>query len=443
MMLDLIKKGTLAVTAVASIAVCGTAGAFTPPDFPRLGGVQYGSPMNFNDPTYQTNLAKLDVILVADWPGMAPGGVPMNTNVAAIKAKNPNLLVFAYIDINSLHQDYMVSGTPFGPYRQAVDANKWWLYSSSSQSAFVNAGFGMAQDMALNVTPFAPKDANGNTHMTWAARWFTTNLLNAQPALDGIFVDNVFFRPYINGDWNRDGVVDSQTDPKVQSWFRQGYASYYATAKQLSPNKMQMGNIGDWGDPTSTLTEYQNMVNGGLMEAYIGKSWSIETQYGWTVTLQRYRRTMAQMMSPKLGIFNQWGNPTDYQAARYGITTCLMDNGYYSFTSTAAGYSGVVWFDELDQKLGAGQTPPTQAWQKGVWRRDFDNGIALVNPKGNGTQTVTLEGPFIKIKGTQDSTTNNGQTVTTVTLKDRDGIILLRQKPQIRPATPSGFNVEH
>jgi len=103
----------------------------------------------------------------------------------------------------------------------------------------------------------------------------------------------------------------------------------------------------------------------------------------------------------------------------------------------------VVWFDEYDHSLGSGLAKPTAAWQKGVWRRDFDNGIVLVNPKGNGPQTVTLEEPFVKIKGSQDPTTNNGQTVTTVSLKDRDGIILMRTKSVTRPATPSGFTVEH
>jgi hypothetical protein len=39
--------------------------------------------------------------------------------------------------------------------------------------------------------------------------------------------------------------------------------------------------------------------------------------------------------------------------------------------------------------------------------------------------------------------TNSGKTVTTVTLKDRDGIVLLRQSPVVRPATPAGFAVEH
>ena len=53
-----------------------------------------------------------------------------------------------------------------------------------------------------------------------------------------------------------------------------------------------------------------------------------------------------------------------------------------------------------------------------------------MNPKGNGTQTVTLETSYKHLTGTQAPTINNGQTVTTVTLNDRDGVILLRLAPE-------------
>ena len=68
-----------------------------------------------------------------------------------------------------------------------------------------------------------------------------------------------------------------------------------------------------------------------------------------------------------------------------------------------------------------------------MWRRDFANGIVLVNPKGNGTKTVTLETSYKHLSGTQASSINNGQTVTSVTLNDRDGVILQR-----RPRTSAG-----
>src|SRR5262249_4381627 len=72
------------------------------------------------------------------------------------------------------------------------------------------------------------------------------------------------------------------------------------------------------------------------------------------------------------------------------------------------------------------QPPPTAAWQHGVWRRDFDHGIALVNPKGNGAQTVTLETPFHHLTGQQNPSLDDGAAVTTITLQDRDGLLLAR-----------------
>jgi hypothetical protein len=81
--------------------------------------------------------------------------------------------------------------------------------------------------------------------------------------------------------------------------------------------------------------------------------------------------------------------------------------------------------------------PGATAYQHGVYRRDFANGIALVNPKGNGTQTVTLETSYKHLSGTQDPTVNNGKTVTSVTLQDRDGVILERMTPQAVPDAPT------
>jgi len=60
-----------------------------------------------------------------------------------------------------------------------------------------------------------------------------------------------------------------------------------------------------------------------------------------------------------------------------------------------------------------------------------------MNPKGNGPQTVTLETSYKHLSGTQVPSVNNGQTVTSVTLNDRDGVILLRTAAQPVPDAPS------
>ncbi|MGH8217524.1 MAG: putative glycoside hydrolase, partial [Steroidobacteraceae bacterium] len=215
---------------------------------------------------------------------------------------------------------------------------------------------------------------------------------------------------------------------------------YFKDIRQLMPGKYQIGNIGNWADATSPIPEYQGMADGGVLEAYIGASYSYEGWAGWQAMMSRYHAIMGMVNAPKLVIFDVHGSVTDYATMRYGLTSTLMDDGYYCFTDMAHEYSSVPWFDEYNAHLGAAVTPPqTGAWQKGVYRRDFANGIALVNPKGNGTQTVTLETAFVKLKGSQAPSVNDGSTVTQVTLKARDGIILLRKPPTHQPNAPTEF----
>jgi hypothetical protein len=430
------KKLSVCLTAATALAACAAAAAFTKPDFPRVGGIQIGSPMNYNDANYQANLAKQSVMILGMYPGLKPGGLSMNSVVQGIKAKNSNALVFLYVATDDVPVASSASSDAYASIRSKVDSMKWWLYSDKSLSAAVPSWFD-SKAKTVNNSIYTPKDSNGDNGIDWITKYYVSNYFTPNPSIDGFFMDNTTVQPTVAGDWLRNGVIEQTKDGSAGTAIRQGYARYYALSKSLMPNKLQIGNLTTWAaSGTAIPKEYQNMVNGGVMEGFVGKSWSVESWGGWAAMMKQYTTIMGAITEPKLGIFNQWGDPSDYQSMRYGLGSCLLNDAYYSFTDDSKAYSGVVWFDELDQKLGQGQTIPAAAWQKGVWRRDFDNGIVLVNPKGNGAQTLTLESSYVKIKGTQDPATNNGQTVTTITLKDRDGIILMRKNPLKRPAAP-------
>ena len=106
---------------------------------------------------------------------------------------------------------------------------------------------------------------------------------------------------------------------------------------------------------------------------------------------------------------------------------CLLDDGYFSFTDKSREYSSVPWFDEYDHKLGRALSgPPTASWSQDIWRRDFQNGVALVNPT-TSAKTVKIEPGLHRLTGNQDPTVNNGSAVSQVTLQPKDGIVLLRQ----------------
>ncbi len=434
-----IRKLQAAAVAATLLLVGAHASAFTKPQFPRIAGIDIGAPMNFDDPTYQAQLAKQSVTILGNYPGLAPGGQPLNTAVQAIKAKNPNTLVFVYAMLDSL--GVAQANDAFNTMRSKITSMKWWLYSDKALTANVltpqDASFG-----EINITKNTPADSSGNNAVDWITRYFVSTYYTPNPAIDGIFMDNTAVTPPVAGDWLRNGTILQPSDATAVSAFQAGYERYYSLVSSLMPGKYQIGNITQWGASGAAIPAgYVNMNNGGVMEGAIGKSWSVEGWAGWQVMMKQYNAIMAAIAQPKLGILNQWGDPTDYQSMRYGLGSTLLNDGYYAFTVNANGYHGVAWFDEYDAKLGmaSSSTLPTAAWKQGVWRRDFDNGIVLVNPKGNGAQTVTLETSYVKLQGTQDPVTNNGQTVTSVTLKDRDGIILMRKNPTKRPAAPQNL----
>ena len=319
---------------------------------------------------------------------------------------------------------------------------KWWLYQKGTTTRVSGGGGG---NYVLNTSQYALKDSSGKNFSQWFGNYVATKFAKPNPAIAGIYTDNFTWKPIEDGDWNRDGRIDSKNSTTVQAWYRQGYKQYLDALNTAMPGKYRLVNLADWGHSNSVLTEYTGRVHGGVIESIIGRSWSYESPLGFTGMMKAYRRTMGALAAPKLGIFSQSGSITDYQGFRYGFTSCLMDDGYYSFNNNAKTYSGVNWFDEFNHNLGSATKPPQMsAWQNGVYRRGFQDGIALVNPKGNGTRTITLERDFRTIKGTQAPGVNSGKIVRKVTLKDRDGIILLRTGTSTiqAPAAPEGFVIE-
>jgi hypothetical protein len=411
------------------------ASAFTNPPFPRLAAVWIGN-QAYQDPTVQQQLARGTIAVVSVPPGWGAGtGTTLQQVIQNIKAINPNTLIFQYLNNNEISSN----GTASADLYTKLNSMNWYLYENGGSGTIVNAQF--PGNYELNNTLFVPPDANGDTWVSWYAKWAVQQYYVPNPALDGFYLDGVNWEPRVDGDYNRDGSTDSASNPTTATWVRQGYRNHFDTMHQLMPGKYQIGNVADWGAAAAVFPELNQQLNGGVMEGMIGFSWSFETWGGWTTMMQGYRKVMAALAAPTLGMFAQLGSATDYQSFRYGFASCLMDDGYYVF-NTSDSYGDAPAFDEYNAKLGNSiSSPQTTAWQHGVYRRDFDNGIALVNPKGNGAQTVQLETSYKRLQGAQAPGVNNGQTVTSVTLQDRDGIILMRLTPTVTPNPPGNLTV--
>jgi hypothetical protein len=471
-----------------------------PGDFPRLAGFIPGATANLDNPTFQAQVAKLDLAVVAFPPGYVGGaGQTAQQICLAIKALNPNIVLVNYTDPFEHPPAYNASSyggvtsmveNPQGLTATAPNRPQWYVFDHAQTGANPNAvpiasPWAGGSDL-INFTAWGrPRNLAGQDYNAWRANFDSLYSTRAALTLDGMFVDHtpftwstlvgpvpslaagtydgvvigstVDYLGSINGDWNINELPafnghwpppdtgppyshqDSHFKPSpantpdlastVDTAARVGVAAFAAQLRtNMGAGKYVLANCKDWD--VGLLGPYFNMANGGLLESIIGQADSYET-VDFATMQTAYRNIMVALANPKLAIFAQDGNLTDYQDVRYGLTACLIGTGfgtayyYHSDGASVGGYAGVNWFDEFDFNLGAPTQTVTVPWQNGVYRRDFQHGIVLCNPKGNGSQTVTLETSYTKLTGSQDPTTNDGSTVTSVTLADRDGLILM------------------
>jgi hypothetical protein len=308
----------------------------------------------------------------------------------------------------------------------------WWARTPNGEQLSSYPG-----NYLTNITRFVTPDANGDTWPQWQVTR-DYNVYFADGTFDAVFFDNFLYAPNQSlVDWDGDGVSDSKNDPEIRRAIRQGYVDGVQRFYSLTPNMFAMGNvIGSPGSGEGMLTEpeYNGLVV-GFVEATMGLDWSTETWGGWALMMKQYQTTVANSRYG-VGVMGAIGGADDYATVRYALTSCLMDNGYLMYSSGNS-YISALSYDEFDVDLGRAIDPPqTSSWKQGVYMRRFEKGIAIVNPTGNGTQTLSVPSGYRRISGTQDRVVNNGQLVDTLTLKERDGIVLIADNPVPRPRPP-------
>jgi hypothetical protein len=451
------------------------------PNFPRLGLIANGGDQTYPPANWPT-FAKFHVMIMGGnyeiWGDSR--AYTREDVVQGIKAASSiGTKVFQYVDYMEIYptgRGYVVSDP--NNFFAAVNRNNWWLYVNGTSGATVPSTFASTLTL-INMTHFSPPDSvTGLRPFEFAAAYSermyhsgdALHPRNAAPSLDGFFLDNVFYGPRADGDYNRDGVTDSHTDPAIELAVRIGQVDFPNEMSKLAPQLLTLANSGSWAqaavqanttDP-NFVAPFNNTFSGGVLEGLIGASFSVENYpgvTGFTLAMAYYRYLMDTMKGPKLLLVNQERlqtngsdpyDPTPYHAMRYGLCLALMNDGYYTGEGVH-GHTGtldqIIWFDEYDggglgegylgeptrDPRGAVQTGPRWNYGPlGVWAREFAGGIAILNPKGNGPQTLTLDdlggARWKHLSGTQDPATNNGQNIMdNITLANRDGIILLRR----------------
>ncbi|MDD5340894.1 MAG: putative glycoside hydrolase [Patescibacteria group bacterium] len=365
-----------------------------------------------------TNLARWDLVI------LSPQSVERNPQlISKLKQKNPSLKILAYVPIQEItHSSDLLGQTSFWTeIFQNVDKNGWWL--ENADGSHVNFWPG---NWFINASSMAPK-TNGTSWLDYLPNLVNKKFLKNN-LWDGVFYDNVWYGiSWLNQpvDLNGDGIAeDSQTVDK--SW-QTGLSQILTTTRSLAPNKIIMAN--------TNTNFYNSLLNGRMLENFPAPS-----EGGWRGSMNDYLASSFPYSPSGFivnGTTNNSGDQTDYQPFRFGLTSALMGNGYYTFDFGDQGHDRIWWYDEYNFYLGDSKSslknlldPNSKDTKPSVYQREFQNALVLVNST-NTDQKINFDVEYEKIKGAQDPAVNNGSVIKNIELAANDGVVLLRRIEEI------------
>ena len=334
--------------------------------------------------------------------------------IRKIRAGNPKIKIVAYITSEEIRDDVRSFSRETAPMRNLLAdgiQDGWRLKKSTGEKASFWPGTYM-----LNVTD----EVSGGKWNEYLPRFVDEQILSSG-LWDGVFYDNTFpnitFFAGEDTDADNDGVKDD-AGAANEAW-RQGMIKIFEITRRLTgPDKLILGNGG---------TIYAPYFNGRLFENF--------PRDGWATELAGYKKIAASAQVPRVAIINSntenTGKRDDYQKMRFGLGSALLFDGFYSFDDGDQRHNQTWWYDEYGVNLGA---PISEAKnisagdseiRPGLWRRDFERGMALVN-SADEPKTANLDGEYERLRGIQDADVNSGERNSSFTVPPKDAIILLR-----------------
>ncbi len=416
-----IALGLLAAAAVFALAVSSAAAATlkTPADkFVRTANYYLKAGTDIR-PEHYAQLARYDLLVFP-----AEAQIYNRAMFQKLRELNPTVIILAYVPSKSYN--YGWTDDLHRELRAGIQ-DDWWLFDPSGNNISVWSNTAVISG-ASQWNAYLPKFV--------AEKIWSTGLW------DGVFYDEFSNNiSWVNGgyiDLHRDGIRDDLTLADV-AWRRGMVNILRNTRERLGPDAVIITN----GDSTDEL---QPFANGRMFESF-PTPW--EAGGTWQGVMANYLRLPALVGYPAVMVINantgNTGDNADYRKVRYSLCSTLLGDGYFSFDFGEADHGQTWRYDEEEVRLGLPLggpvnilAPAKKAVVPGVWRRDFQNGVVLINSTGQ-PQKISFDQDLEKLRGSQSPDVNDGSVVSSVTLPPTDGLVLLKPIEKIvGSAFPNG-----
>jgi hypothetical protein len=365
-----------------------------------------------------------------------------------LRARNPNLVVLTYFSA----ADFIPGDTaPIrSEFARGLD-DAWFMKDTSGQRfvlfEVVPGSWTEMLNLTTGVSAFMPSYLQQDVVATGLTDGVYYDWIND----DISYLNHRTDAPCGPPDIDNDGLAES--DAELNALWQQATAALLTNSRlAFPPGTVVFGN-GGW----VTGETYDALLNGTMVEQFLDGE-SLGDAFGWSALMRAYAAHASAGYEPNLSfVMANRDSQAEVSFMRFALASTLMFDGYFCFTNKSGVYGSSWWYDEYAVDLASGMAEHTFG-HKGflgpalgealnalntqeklrdvlaeggtradqlVWRRDFANGVVLVNPT-QGSVQVNLGATLRRIRGTVDPTFNTGESLSSITLAARSGAILLR-----------------
>lgn len=321
-------------------------------------------------------------------------------DVARLKAQNPSLKVFMYVDMMSADPNDPTGEADWASWDDATAHPDWFLTGPAGER-LVFKDYPSSRVMDVG---------NPDYQQIGVARVIADAHAGG---FDGIFLDdaNASLRWVIAG-----GSSQCVKYPTDATWQAAVYSFFQNVAPQLrSAGLLVVANIGGSTVTKGLWPKWNGPLDGAMEESYTnGGAGRDSVRNGlWPA---KFGHNLWSEKHGKLSLDHAVTRTRS--GARYALATMLLAENGNSALYASTNYTKEVWWPEYDLTKRLGKAlGPYRVLRNGDYRRDFSRGVVLVNPHANATRAVHLGSTYIG--------SGLGR-VRTVKLPATSGVVLLR-----------------
>ena len=373
-----------------------TSGIVVEPTKIRKHLVAYGASRGFDDETADFIASNFDILDTSWYPAVISG-------IEKMKAANPKLIVLLYRDVMAMR--------PYYEDWAEVDSHEDWFIHDIYGDRLINRQYGW---YCMDVE----NDGWRNHYANW-----TKNKLDSYP-FDGVFADDVWDYFIYEDKWT---VPPGDIPTEIGERWHDDMLEMIKFVKSVIGRKLLIVN-------TPNNNDYVDACDGKMEEGFVHPSWYSYSEF----------RSIDQWIDKINGVRNV-SQKGKYTLVHSGFKELRENKTFvdlhpeivhkmlmYCFSSyllaingskASFGFGSIYnldgsrgYYSEFDGAKQLGSPINDYYLFDSVFSRDFVNGKVLVNPT-TSSYTVSLG---------QNYKTLDGKTVSSVTLDDHTGVILLR-----------------